>query len=180
MKASPKRIALDCAFTLQGVLRSHMLCKIQDFLFCMWFLHRALIMEEISPLGFTYTPPAAPPPGFCLVSSVWTSSGLLSQLAALPSIPRQTPLETWLELTSKHRWAWVSLQIIHSFTLPRHSLKSEFLTKFKAKKNNHMVSFSTENIPFSFDKHIINQYTQDLGKLHWKQYRWRNHSKINF
>lgn len=29
-----------------------------------------------------------------------------------------------------------------------------------------MVSFSIENIHYSFDKHIINQYTQDLGKLH--------------
>lgn len=106
--------------------------------------------------------------GICLLSAckvcwVWTSSSLLSQLAALPLIPRQTPENTWLELTSKHRWTWDSLRIIHRFTWLSHSLKSEFLTKFKAKKN--LVLFSTQNIPFSFDKHTKNQYTHDLGKL---------------
>lgn len=30
-----------------------------------------------------------------------------------------------------------------------------------------MVSVPTENITFSSDMHIINQYTQDLGKLRW-------------
>lgn len=123
--------------------------------------------------------------GICLLSAckvcwVWTSSSLLSQLAALPLIPRQTPEKTWLELTSKHRWTWDSLQIIHRFTRLSHSLKSEFLTKFKAKKiwcHFLLKIFLSAliNIPKINIRTIWANY-----KLHWKQCSWTNHSNINF